>query len=641
MAKELIEKAHQVGDAHPSKPWVWTEYKPGKFDWRPPKKGAAKTTSGSSADAEPKNTSSQPKQNTQTGDGNGAAAATPTKTTTTKTTPGGYTPKKAKIAYKSGSKHHVEVPETWKIKKPNGKIVDVQRENIIKMLEGKTDDEIVKWVNDPKRAWKYRQLGWDEAASRGIDESKLNPSGTLKDEWDRIEELAKAIGKSGDEEEGEEEDYDMNLMGFNIEEFMSQFENGDEGWKDENDKRVQKAFNKLDTLVDRQKYDAFLDYQKRQDENYSTPKEEVQDLNAEYLTFLVTNISPLFISAGGAGVGKTFGLKKIAAAMNYKFMTEDQNPSDGDWTIVKCANPKSDKEFFEMLKKYNGSDDQGNPHVLVFDDHDSILTNKQYTATMKTIADTDPDSRLFKDPETGKMIKFTGKILVITNKNQNALMKAAGDAAEDLNAVFSRAAKKDIHFTINENLEILKNRYKTMQIDGLKLSPQQEQKAREEVYKFIVANKSKLDPQFFTVRKFGEVMKQVQKDFAVQEAIQDDPTLEDTVGTGRGWKKTALSILNKAEENDIEKAESSFSKKIKNLPKETQEAMAEIKKNHPEIYSQLWGDEVLDILNRDDDVEEENPKKKAKGKKNKTEEDVEKSFFDGMNIDEAENLIFG
>ena len=69
--------------------------------------------------------------------------------------------------------------------------------------------------------------------------------------------------------------------------------------------------------------------------------------------------------------------------------------------------------------------------------------------------------------------------------------------------------------------------------------------------------------------------------------------------------------------------------------------MAEIKKNHPEIYSQLWGDEVLDILNRDDDVEEENPKKKAKDKKNESEEDVEKSFFDRMNIDEAENLIFG
>lgn len=25
---------HNVGDKHPTKPWIWTEYKPGKFDWR-------------------------------------------------------------------------------------------------------------------------------------------------------------------------------------------------------------------------------------------------------------------------------------------------------------------------------------------------------------------------------------------------------------------------------------------------------------------------------------------------------------------------------------------------------------------------------------------------------------------------------
>ena len=41
---EEIEKAHNVGDAHPSKPWVWTEYKPGKFDWRPVKAGQAQKT---------------------------------------------------------------------------------------------------------------------------------------------------------------------------------------------------------------------------------------------------------------------------------------------------------------------------------------------------------------------------------------------------------------------------------------------------------------------------------------------------------------------------------------------------------------------------------------------------------------------
>ena len=33
-----IEKAHQVGDIHPNGKWAWTEYKPGKFDWRPLKR---------------------------------------------------------------------------------------------------------------------------------------------------------------------------------------------------------------------------------------------------------------------------------------------------------------------------------------------------------------------------------------------------------------------------------------------------------------------------------------------------------------------------------------------------------------------------------------------------------------------------
>lgn len=48
-----IEKAHQVGDIHPNGKWVWTEYKPGKFDWRPPKKrgGADETSERSDASA--------------------------------------------------------------------------------------------------------------------------------------------------------------------------------------------------------------------------------------------------------------------------------------------------------------------------------------------------------------------------------------------------------------------------------------------------------------------------------------------------------------------------------------------------------------------------------------------------------------
>lgn len=32
---EDIVKARNVGDMHPNGKWVWTEYKPGHFDWRP------------------------------------------------------------------------------------------------------------------------------------------------------------------------------------------------------------------------------------------------------------------------------------------------------------------------------------------------------------------------------------------------------------------------------------------------------------------------------------------------------------------------------------------------------------------------------------------------------------------------------
>lgn len=37
-----IEKAHQVGDIHKNGKWVWTEYSPGKFDWRTIKKSVYK-----------------------------------------------------------------------------------------------------------------------------------------------------------------------------------------------------------------------------------------------------------------------------------------------------------------------------------------------------------------------------------------------------------------------------------------------------------------------------------------------------------------------------------------------------------------------------------------------------------------------
>ena len=58
---DLFEKAHKVGDVHPNGKWVWTEYKPGKFDWRGIKNGA-KGGSGNTVTptATPKPSASKP-----------------------------------------------------------------------------------------------------------------------------------------------------------------------------------------------------------------------------------------------------------------------------------------------------------------------------------------------------------------------------------------------------------------------------------------------------------------------------------------------------------------------------------------------------------------------------------------------------
>ena len=109
---ELFEKArqaHQIGDHHPSKPWVWTEYKPGKFDWRGEntKQGkeaiaqrqAAGGSSGGGAAPQPASqadTTQQPANPAQTAQPKATAqpAAKPAKTPSVS---GGYHPAKPKI----------------------------------------------------------------------------------------------------------------------------------------------------------------------------------------------------------------------------------------------------------------------------------------------------------------------------------------------------------------------------------------------------------------------------------------------------------------------------------------------------------------------------------------------------------------
>lgn len=71
--EDLFEKAkHQVGNIHPNGKWVWTEYAPGKFDWKSlkgkyhKKGGNANTGSGSSSINSNKQTNTTSKNNSKT-----------------------------------------------------------------------------------------------------------------------------------------------------------------------------------------------------------------------------------------------------------------------------------------------------------------------------------------------------------------------------------------------------------------------------------------------------------------------------------------------------------------------------------------------------------------------------------------------
>ena len=629
---EVIEKAHNVGDPNPKNPdWVWTEYAPGKFDYR--KKKSGKTNSATVVKTPTSSNTSDNGENNASGQQNNQAVPAKKKFK--------YTPKKPKVKYdnkKPDDGIELDIPESWTVKNPKtGKTINITAEGQAESYAKLSDDALIKFLNNPgkpgsKNSMYCRQIAYDEARARGIEEDKIEVKGTLQEYWDKLKSIKQQTEYDNNDDVSEEdfEDYDTEaLHGFDVDAFAEQFPNGDKGWMNEDDKRVKAAFNNLVSLVDRQKYDAVLDILKRREPNYRSPDRVIKGLNKSYLGFLVSKSSPLMVSAGGAGVDKTWGFKKMAAALSLvqydpeKHKEEDKK-DQYDWVL--CPNPKSEKEFYAILDKHNGK-------ILLFDDNDKVLTGASYRATMKTLSDTDANSRYFKN-NAGEMEKFTGKICVLSNKSSNNLMSMAGvDGAEDVNAILSRAKKYNIQFTVKENLDILSKRYKNMEIDGLSIDKSEEPKLRQAVFDFIVENQSKLDPATFTVRKFGEIMKAVEDDYIVSSLSKQSSDVADYAYDAEdadGWKSVAMDILNKAEDNsNFAQTKDEFNDSDK---KAVAAAMKKIKKNNPKLYKELLSDddeevddkELVDTMDSDDETEES-----------------EKALQDEMSLEDAEKLLLG
>lgn len=559
---ELFEKArqaHQIGDHHPSKPWVWAEYKPGKFDWRGEntKQGkeaiaqrqAAGGSSGGGAAPQPAaqaDTTQQPANPAQTAQPKATAqpAAKPAKTPSVS---GGYHPAKPKIKYAGAPKFTPKVPDSWKSIMSDGKMHNFTAQQQYDSLNKRSDDDVLKVLNNTKnKKWWMRQIAYDIAASRGIPEDKIDTSGTLEDEWDtesfRQSELNDdSNDANSDENGGRAIETSSWLEGVDTEKIDALFPDNDPGWDDPTDKRIRSSFN-LDTIAGRQKYDAYRDYKRQSSELYDTPTEQLNNLKVAFDAFLNDDAGPLFISTGGAGIGKTYNFKRMCA-VNH--MQEGM-----DW--VQGSDPTSPKEFQKFLKEHNGK-------TILYDDADKVITtsDKQIIAMMKKINDTDPDARVFKDPDDPtQTIKWTGKMCILSNKNLNDIIDSNG---EDSKAIFSRATTSDIKLSVRETLDLLADRYKTMGIKSIDNMPKaQGDKLRKDVYHYILAHQDRIEPKSFTVRKFGKLCEAAQQQWQRAQKVKLDPKYAKEVGgAGRGWQREVLAELSKGFVNDIdiEKAE--------------------------------------------------------------------------------------
>lgn len=604
------------GDVKPNDPnLVWTKLPSGKFDWR--KRKDAPTPAPQPAVKE------TPQEESHE---HGAPTPAPKPAPKAKAPYDAPTPK---VQYQKRPEVEFEVPETWKIKKKvNGQTVLVEQ-NRAKYREIFSDvaqwpeAKLLKILNNHDNNSNIRQLLWEEAASRGIPESKIDVSGTLQNAWDTAKEeydLSHAP-QTEDEDDFSADTYNSAIGDFDIDAFLTQFPNGDEGWANPKDSRVQAAFHKFRSLQDRRQYDAFIDLMKRSDPYYEDVDDQIRALNVQFMNFLKSSgdSSAMFVSTGGAGAGKTTSLKKVVKALGMTwFDPQTMSPEDEDYEIVQMSHDvDNEKQFAEVLDRFNGK-------TIVFDDKDKLLVTdaNQLNSMLKNIADSDPSQRQYRIGNQTKL--FTGKLIFITNKSLDTLNKD-----EDHKAIMSRADKNDIHFTVNENLEVLKKRYKIMGGKLKGFTPQEEAEWRQRVYDVIVNNVDKIDPDKFTVRKFSEMLRQVAAIKNAADMSKQNAEFEELFGSSSNWRRSILKMLNKAQDVDIEKAY--VGKVVENLTPSAIKKLREMYAEDKEMFLDLFGEKVYNFIH---DKEE-----------NKTEEEVKKAIIEDINgssmtLEQAENIIF-
>ena len=417
----------------------------------------------------------------------------------------------------------------------------------LKEWASKTDDsKLITFAGAKNAKAEQRIIAREELEKRGVDISGISTTGTLDDHMAKQAKINKMVGNGAkpaaastdDIADGAEVDLD------------GQEAIREEWYLNKNDPRVQKTFNKLIGKADRIRYDKFVYKQKIKDPNYIQPDEVIFDLNAKYLEFLENDGQRFMISAGGAGIGKTYGFNGLAKELNMRPFQEGDTPGDGDYDIFEATDVASGKQLLTILKAHNGK-------IILFDDTDKVITRADCASVMKK-ATSATGKRIIGDPDDVKSnFEFTGRIMVMTNKDVNTLSEN-----EDTKAILSRGVVSEIYLTIHETIETMKSRFQDYEFDSAPRldDAAEDDKERQELLDLIIRHENNIDPAQFTTRTFSKILNE-RRTATRANLRKQSANFQKYLGTkDKDWETQALQVLTKADDNEFVSSVETFEK---------------------------------------------------------------------------------
>lgn len=402
-----------------------------------------------------------------------------------------------------------------------------------------SEENLLKVAGSENGNAQMRMIAYKELKSRNFDMSKINTSGTL-------DSMMKLTGNKETSKEDNttstDENTNVDIDDDSDEESNKDGEITEKWYLDRNDERVKKIFN-LKTKEGRIKYDNFVYKMKKKEKDYKSPVEVVQDLNEQYLEFLDNPEQRFMISAGGAGIGKSYGFNKMAELLNMSPYEEGDEPGEDTYDMFEAPDVNSGKQLLNILKAHNGK-------IIVFDDNDKVLRRADCASVMKK-ATASTGKRILEDPEDIKSnFEFTGRIIIMTNKDLSALSDN-----EDTKAIISRAMMvSEIYMTVPETIEVMKSRFQDYEFKSAPRieDKEEDKKERDDIMKLIEKNKKNIDPSQFTTRTFQEILTNKRKVDKANEK-RKDPSFAALIGDKqKDWKEVTLGILTKSYETNIE-----------------------------------------------------------------------------------------